>query len=88
MTGLFLCGFPTLTSKGNDPMTCQMTYQEFRKYMLSYGFLDCVLTEAQYAICVRDGLDLDGIYGVACDVECGIKFSRALAIEIDRSLAA
>jgi len=59
-----------------------MTYPEFQRYMANYGFVNTPLTETQYAICVRDGLDINSIYSVACDVNAGLRFSRALAVHM------
>lgn len=59
-----------------------MTYAEFQSYMAHWGFTSTPITEDQYNICVRDGLDINAIYGVACDVNAGIRFSRALAVNM------
>lgn len=59
-----------------------MTYAEFQTYMAKYGFVACPITESQYNICIRDGLDINDIYGVACDVNAGLRFSKALAINM------
>lgn len=57
-----------------------MTYAEFQAYMAKYGFVSCPLTEEQFTYCIATGMNVDTLYGVACDVNAGIDFLRAVEI--------
>lgn len=56
-----------------------MTYDEFQKYMAKYGFIKCPLNAREYWI-ARDTFNatIDQLYGIACDVNAGVKFTAAL----------
>lgn len=55
-----------------------MDYQEFQRYCARMGFIDAPITKEQYDHCHGCGLDDDGAYEVACDVNCGIDFDAAV----------
>ena len=55
-----------------------MPYGEFQKYMAGYGFTQCPLTHNEFDTCRTLKLDVDTAYRVACDVNAGLEFGRAL----------
>lgn len=61
-----------------------MTYEEFRAYLARYGFTSCPVSKYEYEACQLLGLTQDQIYGVACDVNAGLTFQRALACNSGR----
>lgn len=56
-----------------------MTYAEFQAYMAKYGFTTCPLTAKEFAY-ASDVFkaNTDQLYGIACDVNAGVKFTAAL----------
>jgi hypothetical protein len=54
------------------------SYAEFQRRMASYGFISTPITEEQFALC--DKLSYDAVYGIACDVNAGLSFEVAVAV--------
>lgn len=61
----------------------KLTYPEFQRKMASYGFIICPLSEQEYERAVAHGCNDNTIYGVACDVNAGIGFERALQVNCE-----
>jgi hypothetical protein len=59
-----------------------MTYKEFSEYLAKYGFIANPIDEKRYEKIAN--LSLDALYGIVCDVNAGISFARAVAINKDR----
>lgn len=62
-----------------------MTYAEYKAMMAYYGFVTCPLTEAQFVRAKGLSLTVDDLYGLGCDVNAGVPFTRALGAAIGRA---
>lgn len=64
-----------------------MTYADFQKMMATYGFITTPLTEGQFNTGLMANLTRDEFYGLGCDVNAGVPFTRALQIAMERGAA-
>ena len=54
--------------------------QEAQAMFAFYGFVPVPLTEHQLGICYRRNIPVADTYPIGCDVNAGLKFNEALAI--------
>ena len=59
--------------------TLRADYEGFCLYMAKFGFPNCPLSFAQFAIIYRKAT-LDQAYGIACDVNAGVSFLEAVRV--------
>jgi hypothetical protein len=55
-----------------------------KQYLAKYGFVGCPLTDDELSEAFARGISVEEVYDIACDVNAGISFERAVYIAEDR----
>jgi hypothetical protein len=51
-----------------------------KQYLAKYGFVGCPLTEEELSEAFARGISVEEVYSIACDVNAGIPFERAVEV--------
>lgn len=59
-----------------------MSYGDFQRYCASMGFIETPLNFSQWMSANRQLGENESVYGVACDVACGVDFREAVSAQV------